>query len=176
VTFRRSILLTIALAGIAAMLGTSVWQLATAPRSDGDGRTSGAVSRQAPTRRAESLTDALAVLRTWDRRRAEVWARGDARVLGHLYVAGSLTGAGDQAMLRAYADRGLVVEGMHTQVLAAQVRSQRRDRVVLVVADRLSAATAVGEGVRLPLPRDRVSRHVVELVMVRGRWRVGEVR
>jgi hypothetical protein len=79
-------------------------------------------------------------------------------------------------MLRSYLRRGLVVEGMRTQVLAVDVRASDDTHLTLVVTDRLAGATAVGDGASLPLPRDRATSHTVELVNSSGGWLVEEVR
>ena len=79
-------------------------------------------------------------------------------------------------MLRAYVERGLVVEGMRMQVLRADVR-RSDDRVLVVeLTDRLAAATAVGGGHRVALPRDEPSTRTVRLERADGRWVVASVR
>lgn len=118
---------------------------------------------------------ALAVLHAWDDRRAAAWARGDVDLLRRLYVAGSRTGRADVAMLRAYADRGLRVTGLRTQVLAVAVRSRAPARMVLRVTDRLAGGVVRGGGRPLALPADRPTARVVALRRVDGRWRVVEV-
>jgi len=168
VDVRRSILVAVFLAGVGAVLSGALWQLGS--RSDpADADATAASSRSDELR-------ALAILRAWDSRRAEAWAGGDLRALGRLYVPGSDTGAVDRAMLRSYLDRGLVVEGMHTQVLAADLRAYGERRLVLQVTDRLAAAVAVGDGARLPLPRDRATSRTVWLVRQDAGWVVREAR
>jgi hypothetical protein len=122
--------------------------------------------------------EAVEVLRDWDVRRADAWSRGDEVALRALYVDRSTAGRRDVAMLRAWARRGLRVGVMRMQLLAAHVRVQTGDRIVLVVTDRLVGAVAVGRGVRvpLPLPRDAASTRTVTLRRVVGEWRVSAVR
>lgn len=120
--------------------------------------------------------EALSALREWDDRRAHAWAAGDVAELRGLYVEGSRTGRSDTRMLRRYLERGLVVRGMRTQLLAVRVLHQGSVTMTLDVTDRVSGAQVVGEGIAVPLPRDHASRRRVELQRVRGRWLVVEVR
>jgi hypothetical protein len=119
--------------------------------------------------------DPAAVLHRWDERRSAAWAAGDLRALGRLYVAGSAAGRADVAMLRAWRARGLRVEALEVQVLRVDVRRRVQRRVALVVTDRLVGATAVGPGVREPLPTDRPSTRRVVLRRLAGQWRVAAV-
>ena len=117
-----------------------------------------------------------AVLAAWDERRATAWARGDATALADLYVPGSRSGAADVGLLRAYARRGLRVEGLATQVLALRVVERSPRRLVLVVTDRVVGGSAVGGAAPVALPADRASTRRVVLVRQRGRWVVAEAR
>lgn len=117
-----------------------------------------------------------AVLHDWDDRRAAAWSAGDVAGLRTLYVPGSAAGHADVAMLRAWRERGLRVEGMRMQLLDLDVRRASDARLDLVVTDRLTGAVAVGPGVRLPLPRDGFTARRVVLVEREGEWRVAEVR
>ncbi|TGN65417.1 hypothetical protein EXE59_16720 [Nocardioides eburneiflavus] len=117
-----------------------------------------------------------AVLAAWDERRAAAWARGDAEALADLYAAGSRSGAADVRLLRAYARRGLRVEGLTTQVLALRVVERTPRRLALVVTDRLVGGSAVGGAAPVALPVDRASTRRVVLVSRRGRWVVAEAR
>jgi hypothetical protein len=114
------------------------------------------------------------VLHEWDDRRAAAWAAGDVAELRSLYAPGSPAGRADAAMLRSWRDRGLRIEGMGMQLLDLDVRRASAERLDLVVTDRLTGAVAVGHGVRLPLPQDRVSTRRVVLVLRGGTWRVAE--
>jgi hypothetical protein len=167
VDLRRSILLTVFLAGVCAVLTGALWQLRVTAGGQGED------TPDAVPARAE--TEALGILRAWDVRRARAWAAGDVRALDRLYTPGSKTGAVDLAMLRSYVRRGLVVEGMDTQVLAADVRVSDAKHLTLVVTDRLATATAVGAGTSQRLPRDRASNHTVELLKTGDAWLVDEV-
>jgi hypothetical protein len=118
---------------------------------------------------------AAAILHAWDDRRAQAWASADVDALGELYTAGSPTGRADRSMLRSWRDRGLRVEGLETQLLALWVRDRSAGRLALVVTDRVAGGTAVGAGVRVPLPRDEPSTRRVVLRRVAGEWRVSSV-
>ena len=118
-----------------------------------------------------------AVLAGWDERRAAAWAEGDVGGLRGLYAAGSRTGAADVRLLRHYVARGLVVEGLVTQVLAVDVVERTSSRLVLVVTDRVVGGRAVGGGAsEVALPADRASTRRVVLVRRDGRWLVDEAR
>ena len=164
---RRSILLTVFLAGVCAVLTGALWQLRVSAGDPGED-TVDAVP-------AHAETEALGILRAWDVRRARAWAAGDVHALDGLYTPRSRTGAVDLAMLRSYLRRGLVVEGMNTQVLAADVRASDATHLTLVVTDRLATATAVGAGTSQRLPRDRATNHTVELLKTGDAWLVDEV-
>jgi hypothetical protein len=118
---------------------------------------------------------ASAVLHDWDDRRAAAWSAGDVGALRSLYVARSPAGRADVAMLRAWRDRDLRIEGMRMQLLDLDVRRASADRLDLVVTDRLTGAVGVGPGVRLPLPQDRISSRRLVMVERQGVWRVAEV-
>ena len=75
------------------------------------------------------------------------------RQLRQLYVAGSAAGTRRRARPAGYRRRGLVVEGMRTQVLALRVARAAAGRLRLEVTDRLAGAVAVGRrpaGARCP--------------------------
>lgn len=161
----RLLLGALAVTACAAMVWVVVGVLGSrsAPR-DGDGDPAG-----------RPVGPALAVLRRWDAARARAWASADVGALRSLYTPGSAAGVHDAAMLRRWRDRGLRVEDLQTQVLAARVTAHTADRVVLVVTDRLARAVATGRGHRLRLPDDRVSTRRVTLRRVDGSWRVASV-
>ena len=120
---------------------------------------------------------AAEVLRSWDAQRAAAYAAGSVRMLRDLYVAGSRAGRADLRLLRAWTGRGLRVEGLRTQVLGLGVVSQRPDRLVLRVTDRLVAGEAVGEAGVTRLPRDRADTRILTLARGSdGAWRVAAVR
>jgi hypothetical protein len=128
-----------------------------------------------PARAAPDRTAALTVLRAWDDARADAWQRGRPRALRTLYVEGSQSGRADAALLTAYAERGLRVDGLTVQRADVRVASASDDRLVLVVTDRVVGGTAVGENGRVALPRDDWSTRTVVLVHRGDRWRVAEV-
>jgi hypothetical protein len=117
---------------------------------------------------------ASAVLHAWDDHRAEAWAAGDAAALRSLYAPGSPAGRADVAMLRAWRNRGLRIEGMRMQLLDLDLRRGSADRLDLVVTDRLTGAVAVGPGVRRPLPHDRATTRRLVLVREGRAWRVAQ--
>jgi hypothetical protein len=119
---------------------------------------------------------AAEVLRAWDTARAEAWARGDLDALAALYEPGSAAGRRDATMLRAWVERGLVVTGMSTQLLAVRELRRTPTRWRLEVTDRLTGAVAVGGGVEQPLPADTATTRTVELRMRDGTWVVASVR
>src|SRR4051794_31356979 len=118
---------------------------------------------------------AAAVLRGWDRRRAEAYAAGSPVRLRALYVRGA--GSSDVHLLEGYRSRGWRVVGMRMQVLAVAVSSREPGRLRLRVTDRLAGAVAVRAGERVRLPRDRASTRTVTLVRGSdGMWRAAAVR
>jgi hypothetical protein len=115
------------------------------------------------------------MLAAWDAERAAVWAAGDVRRLRSLYAPGSVAGERDVAMLRRWLDRGLVVTGLHTQVLALDEVSRTRDRWVLAVTDRVVGGVAVGHDTRRALPGDTASTRTLTLRKAGDRWLVESV-
>ena len=134
-------------------------------------------ARPAATAGSPAAADpAVEVLRDWDVRRAAAWASDDAGALRSLYTPGSRTGRADVALLAAYADRGVRVDRLETQLLAVRVRVHEADRLVLVVTDRLARVT-VRHGDRvLAVPEDRPTTYRVELVRPGDTWVVEEAR
>ncbi len=135
----------------------------------------GADSRSRPSSAAPVEPRAVRLLRAWDRRRAEAFARGDAAALSALYADGSRTGAADRSVLDGYLRRGLTVTHMTTQVLAAVVVGESGGRIEMRVTDVLVDAVVTDrEGRRWSLPRDQPSTRRVVLVQRDGRWLVAE--
>ena len=129
-----------------------------------------------PAAGAPTGPPSVEVLRAWDVRRAEAWARGDPRLLRPLYTRDSVAGRHDRAMLRSWASRGLAVHDLRTQLLAVSELRHTASTWTLLVTDRLVGGEAVGSGVRRPLPRDGASTRIVRLRLVAGEWRVAAVR
>ena len=175
---RRSILLTVFVAGVCAVLSGALWQLGSGATQVPSGTVTPSTSASGVTPHPDRTqqTQALTILRDWDARRARAWAAGDVPGLRRLYTPGSVSGAADCADLKEYVDRGLVVEGMTTQILAASVVTFEPQHVVLDVTDRLAASTAVGAGGRFKLPGSRAQELTVELVRQHGVWLVRENR
>lgn len=118
---------------------------------------------------------ATEVVGEWDRLRAAAWAEGDVRALAALYTTASGAGDTDLQMLQRYVDRGLVVEGLTTQLLEVEQVRRSPDTLVVHVTDRVQGGTVVGEGVRQPLPRDLPTTRVVEFRLVERGWVVARV-
>jgi len=146
-------------------------------RSDDSGQVV-APPREAPVSSPASspAPGPAAVLAAWDERRAAAWASGDAGALAGLYAPRSRSGAADVRLLRAYARRGLQVQGLATQVLGLRVLERSPRRLVLVVTDRVVGGSAVGGPAPVALPADRASTRRVVLVRERGRWVMVEAR
>jgi hypothetical protein len=96
--------------------------------------------------------------------------------LRRLYADGSRTGAADVRLLRHYLARGLVAEGMATQVLALDVVERAPSRLVLLVTDRVVGARAVGGASLVAQPADRASTRRIVLVRAGEEWVVAEAR
>jgi hypothetical protein len=129
----------------------------------------------APAREAvAAAVSPVAVLQDWDRRRAAAWAAGDVAVLRSLYVARSVAGRRDVAMLRRWQARGLTVAALEVQVLAGSVLARTPRRITVEVTERLARASASGsaDGRRWSLPRGAVATRRVTLWRVGDRWRV----
>lgn len=164
----RLLLCVLALTGVSALLWVAVLVVTTEPAAHTQPEPRAAVT-------GDAVAPALAALRAWDAGRARAWASADLAALEGLYTDGSVAGARDVAMLRRWRDRGLRVEGMQTQVVAARVAARSADRVVVVVTDRLAGAVATGRGRRVPLPGDRLTTRAVTLHLVDRVWRVDSV-
>jgi hypothetical protein len=116
----------------------------------------------------------LAVVHTWDRRRAAAWAHADARELAKLYTVGSEAERRDVAALEAYAARGLQVVGMHRQLFGLRVVHQSDSRLVVRVRGRVVDAVAVGRGGSVALPTARPATYRTVLVRTATGWKVAE--
>lgn len=116
---------------------------------------------------------AATVLREWDRARAAAYAAGSISRLRRLYVPGA--GAGDLRLLRSYVRRGLVVDGMRTQVLALEVLEESPREVRARVTDRLVGALARGHSGSMALPRDAPTTRDLTLRRIGGRWLMAAV-
>jgi hypothetical protein len=116
------------------------------------------------------------VLRVWDHRRANAWARAEPAALARLYTPPSGTGARDVAELRRWRSRGLRVVGLRQQVAELRVRDRTSRSLVLRVTDRTVGGIAVGRHRRTALPASVWTTHRIRLRRTHGRWRVVEVR
>ncbi|MBE7325671.1 hypothetical protein IEQ44_13545 [Nocardioides sp. Y6] len=163
-TLRPSAVATLGLASAACCLVAALvlwWSTGRAPDEP-----------VAPDRTVSEPTE---VLRQWDRDRAQAWASGDLQQLGGLYAPRSAVGRRDVAMLRSYVDRGLVVEGLTTQLIEVAELRRSEEVWVLEVTDRVHGGVIVGEGVRRALPNDAPDRRKVTLRRHDDTWRVASV-
>ena len=111
--------------------------------------------------------------------RATAYARGDPAALRRLYVPGSRAGRMDLRVLRAYAERGLVVRGMRMQLLSLRVLVAGARSLELAVTDRRVGGHAVGRpagpAVTVALPQDAPTTRVLVLQRAGDRWQVASV-
>lgn len=148
--------------GVLLLGAGAVWQVvggsqaaapATAGREDSSTTTEGE-QQLAGLGQGAAQTRALSVLHEWDQQRSTAWAAGDPAALRALYTDGSRTGARDVRRLERWIDRGYVVTGLRTQVISLGVVTERPDRLVLRVTDRIVGGVASGSGREITLPRD----------------------
>jgi hypothetical protein len=160
----RVALVALLLCGVVAVVAGTVWE-ARAP----DGARA---ASSGPVEAAAERPPERAVLARWQRARSAAWARGSVRELRRLYIPGSAVGRRDVRLLRRYADRGLRVGGLRTQVLAWSLVAHRPDRLVLRVTDRLVGGVAARDdgSSRARLPADRPTERRLTLVRREGRW------
>ncbi|UYM05447.1 hypothetical protein [Solicola gregarius] len=118
------------------------------------------------------------VLRQLDAARERAFVRGDAGLLGRVYVPGSDVRRADARLIRAYERRGLELDAVPMRVRDVEVVSRAERRVLLRVLDRLGAVRvrAPAGGAWRPLPRDRPSEHVITLTNTRAGWRIAGIR
>jgi hypothetical protein len=83
----------------------------------------------------------------------------------------SRAGRRDAALLRRYVERGLVVRDLRMQVLSLRVLRASADLLRLDVVDRVAGGDVAGAR----LPADAATRHVLELRLVEGAWRMAAV-
>ncbi|MFB9313896.1 nuclear transport factor 2 family protein [Nocardioides plantarum] len=174
------VLLSVLAGGLCGVVVTcGVLVLGVADDGDGGVGDPTTVPRLAPeqsaTPSAHPRHRAREVLRRWDADRERAWRRADPAALARLYTPGSVAGARDIAMLRAWTHRGARVTELTTQVLRLQVLSDRGRRLVLVVTDRVAQVGVAGVASVGGLPRDRPSTRRIVLVRTAGRWRVASV-
>ncbi len=117
-----------------------------------------------------------AVLADLDSARERAWRRSDPGLLADVYVEGSLALRRDRAMLRAYRDRGLSVEGVTVDVHRLGVLRRTDTSVRLRVVDELrQARVTTTDGRERLLPDDRPSTHVIDLVRRGDAWRISRI-
>jgi hypothetical protein len=119
---------------------------------------------------------AVRVLDRWEGRRAAAYAAGDVRGLRRLYSRASRAGARDAAILRAYGERGLVVEELATQVRSVQLLDRSGRCLRLRVVERFAGGTvSAGRSDRV-LPAGTATTRVITLVRADRGWVVRGVR
>lgn len=117
------------------------------------------------------------VLDALDRARAKAWRQGRPALLRYVYLPSAAERLEDRSMLRAYARRGLHVQGVRLAFDSVKVVHRVPGAVRLHVVDQLRSATAVDQqGRRLELPRDSPSRHTIVLRRFGNDWRIADVR
>jgi hypothetical protein len=187
---RRAAPALLLVAGLVAVVAGTWWQVAASTSGDRTPQSPVVVDRDGREAAVAEDRDGR-VLSGWDRRRAAAYSRGDVGALRSLYLPGSGAGVADMAVLRAWLQRGLRVEGLRTQVLARRVLVSGSHRLVLRVTDRVVGGVAVrasvravvggaapggtAPGVRARLPADRPGERTVTLVRHEGRWVVARV-
>lgn len=160
----RAALVGVISAALCLLLAVAAWWSTAERPSDGSG----------PDGPAPTAT-AAEVLRAWDRDRSAAWAAGDVEALRALYASDAPVGRRDATMLERYVERGLVVEGLTTQLVAVEEVHLDDDTWVLEVEDRVHAGTVVGAGVRRALPRDSTDRRRLTLRRHGEQWRMVSV-
>ena len=169
----RRLLPVLTAVAVACVTATLVVTLA---RSRPEPPPEGSSTRAADVAAGIAPAGPVAILSAWDERRADAWAAGDLEALRGLYAAGSRAGAADVGLLRHYVERGLTVAGLTTQVLSLDVVRRSRERLVLVVTDRVVGGRVVGGAAPVALPGDHASTRQVVLVREGEKWLVAEAR
>jgi hypothetical protein len=116
------------------------------------------------------------VLDALDERRTVALEHDDPAALADVYVPGSPLRTSDERLLAAYRERGLRLRGAGVETLGCRTTVERPGRLVVDVVDRVTATSVAGTDGERALPRDRPSRHVVELRRTADGWRVAAVR
>lgn len=117
------------------------------------------------------------VLERLDHRREQAWRHGDVTLLKAVFAPRSAAFTTDAAMLRAYARRGLRVDGVSLGFDAVAVADRGPRHVQLEVVDQLGPAVArsLTGNARL-LPTDQPTRQVLQLRRARTGWLIWSVR
>lgn len=122
-----------------------------------------------------------------DSAQAEIGVLYDARehafvqdrpsLLTQVYVRGATGAHTDRRTLSEYRRRGWRFIALEHQILAVNVQTRRKDRMVLEVVDRIARArVAHTSGSSIELPRDHPTRHVVTMHRTEDGWRIGRIR
>ena len=117
------------------------------------------------------------VLQLLDHARATAWRRSRPALLRQVYLPSAAVLRRDRSRLHAYTARGLRVRGVHLTFGSIAVVARAPRVVRLRVVDQLGAATAFDQhGDRRELPRDRPTRHTIELRRYADGWRIAGVQ
>ena len=116
------------------------------------------------------------VLDALDEHRARALEHDDPAALARVYPDGSGLRSADERPLAAYRARGLRLHGARVEQLECRTTDERPGVYVVDVVDRVAGASARGPDGTRTLPRDRPTRHVVELHHQDDGWRVVTVR
>ena len=119
------------------------------------------------------------MLRRWDARRAAAYAEADPARLRPLYTRTSAAGRRDRALLRRYADQGLVVHGLVAQIRSAEATSPSQRRLRVRVQERYPdiVVRPAGQGAGTqPTGERRYRDRIVVLRRGAAGWRVSAVR
>lgn len=162
---RRSLFVVALLLLVAGSVTVAWWLVRPETTAAEDVPAAGSVDPDAPPM----------VLAQWDESRAAAWAAGDARALRKLYAPGSEAGRRDVRQLRAYADQGLRVENLRTQVLSVDVVRRSARTLEIEVTDRSVGGVAFGDDGRHPLPAGHAVTRGIRLVKVDDGWLVDEI-
>lgn len=160
---------------IAASVASGGWWLASSgsdpPASDAMVSEPSTPAAAASTPAWEGLLDALS------QRRSAAWRRSRPDLLERVFLAGSVVLAQDRRALNVYRRRELAVDSARVRFgRVTGVRFIGHARVRLTALDRLEPVVVrTRDGLRRDLPRDRASRHTIELQRTDRGWRIASI-
>ncbi len=124
-----------------------------------------------------SATGWQTALEGFDTIRATAFERDAPELLGLIYPADSRLLKDDLRLLGGYRDRRIQIESMHMQIERLSILQEDRSQVRLSVVDRLILTKVVlPDGSKRALPRDRLTRHTVQLQLTPAGWRISSVQ
>lgn len=116
-------------------------------------------------------------LEGFDTIRATAFELDAPELLSIVYPSDSELLEDELRLLANYRDRGIEIESMHMQIKRLSVLEEDPSHVRLLVVDRLSSTQIVmPDGSKRALPRDRLTRHTVQLTLTPEGWRISSVR